>query len=86
MVVTSAEDLHELVAQLPVRERLRLVERIARDLAAALPAPSQPFDWTRLAGCAPGLLDGQDAQVEVSDSRRAADDARAIRRGERTGQ
>jgi hypothetical protein len=84
MVASVAEDLYDLVRQLPAAERLRLVEKIAHDLSAP-PLPAEParaaFDWSQLAGAAPGLLGGQDAQEWVSGSRREADDARAVPRG-----
>jgi hypothetical protein len=79
MAAQTAEDLYDLVQQLPAAERLRLVERIAHDLSAsappARPAPP-PFDWADLAGAAPGLLGGEDAQAWVSRSRRESDEAR----------
>ena len=81
MVASVAEDLYDLVRQLPAAERLRLVEKIAHDLSAP-PLPAEParaaFDWSQLAGAAPGLLGGHDAQEWVSGSRREADDARAV--------
>ena len=91
MAASTAEALYELVRQLPVAERLRLVERIAHDLSEVEPSPMDetprpspptsaaaphPFGWTQLAGAAPGLLGGQDAQGWVSASRREADEAR----------
>ena len=79
MATRTAEDLYDLVRQLPAAERLRLVEKIAHDLSAntspAEPAPP-PFDWADLAGAAPGLLGGEDAQAWVSRSRRESDEAR----------
>jgi hypothetical protein len=60
-MANTAEDLYELVRQLPAAERLRLVEKIAHDLhATGLPEPAvgRPFEWTQLAGAAPGLLGG----------------------------
>ena len=97
MSASTAEALYELVRQLPTAERLRLVERIAHDLSEAEPSPMgepptpsppasavapRPFPWTQLAGAAPGLLGGQDAQALVSASRREADEAREPSRGQ----
>lgn len=78
MIASTAEDLYQLVQQLPAAERLRLVEKIARDLStAASPAPPAraPFDWSQLAGAAPGLLGGEDAQAWVHQSRHESDTA-----------
>jgi hypothetical protein len=35
MPASTAEEIYQLVKQMPVSERLRLVEKIARDLSAA---------------------------------------------------
>lgn len=78
-MANTAEDLYELVRQLPAAERLRLVEKIAHDLhATGLPEPAvgRPFEWTQLAGAAPGLLGGDDAQTWVRETRHASDEAR----------
>lgn len=61
MAASTAEALYPLVLRLPVRERLRLVERIAHDLSIAASVPAASFDWARLAGAARGLLGGDDA-------------------------
>jgi hypothetical protein len=79
--MSTAEDVYELVTQLAPKERLRLVEIIAHGLllapAHARPAPAHAAcDWAQLAGAAPGLLGGADAQESVSQSRRESDDAR----------
>jgi hypothetical protein len=87
MSANTAEDLYELVRHLPTAELLRLVERIAHDLSVAVPAaeasrsPPQAFAWAQLAGSAPRLLGGQDAQAWVSASRREDDEAREPSRG-----
>jgi len=84
MATNTADDLYVLVRQLPTAERLRLVERIAHDLCAAAPSVAiapPAFDWADLAGAAPGLLDGRDAQEWVSSSRSEADNARDKRIG-----
>ncbi len=76
MASNTAEDLYEAIKQLPVSERLRLVARIERDLAVS-PAAAERFDWTQLAGVAPRLLEGEDAQTWVSRSRCESDDHRS---------
>ncbi|HEY3354528.1 MAG TPA: hypothetical protein VGQ83_14850 [Polyangia bacterium] len=63
----NVDDLYELARQLPAGERLRLVERIVHDLSAG-PAAGERFDWSQLAGVAPGLSGG-DAQAWVSRAR-----------------
>jgi hypothetical protein len=79
MPTNTAEDIYDLVRQMPVSERLRLVEKIAHDLVMA-PAEDRSqapgFRWSQLAGIAPGLLEGEDAQAWVSSSRRASDEHR----------
>jgi hypothetical protein len=62
--------------QLSVGERLRLVEKIVHDLSAPAQPVRPPFDWAQLAGAAPGLLGGEDAQAWVSQSTQESDDAR----------
>jgi hypothetical protein len=80
MPTNTAEDIYELVRQMPVSERLRLVEKIAHDLVL-VPAEARSlaagFRWSELAGVAPGLLGGEDAQAWVSSSRLASDEHRA---------
>ena len=78
-MANTAEDLYELVRQLPAAERLRLVEKIAHDLHTTVPpepAADRPFAWTQLAGSAPGLLGGDDAQTWVRETRHGSDEAR----------
>ena len=74
MAANTADDIYDLVLGLPMAERLRLVEKIAHDLAGT-PTPA-PFDWATLGGAAPGLLGGHDAQEWVTRSRRESDQAR----------
>jgi hypothetical protein len=50
MTVNTADDLYELAKQLPVSERLRLVEKIAHDLSAAPPPAAAERTETRLVG------------------------------------
>ncbi len=79
--MSTAEEVYEIVLQLPPKERIRLVEMIAKGL---LSGPEQaPFEWSQLAGAVPGLLEGVDAQESVSQSRHGSDDVRerALHRG-----
>jgi hypothetical protein len=74
----SLEQVAALAAQLPPPDRLRLVKRIARDLAST-PAQGEPsgrHDWMSLRGIAPNLLGGEDAQAWVARNRREADEHR----------
>ncbi len=75
-----AEVYEEVVKRLSPPERLRLVERIAHDLSAVPPegrvAPEGGYDWMALAGAAPNLLGGEDAQEWVSRTRRESDERR----------
>ena len=70
----------EIVKRLSPPERLRLVERIVHDLSA--PPQADPsgaeggHDWMALAGVAPNLLGGEDAQAWVSRTRRESDERR----------
>jgi hypothetical protein len=79
MKPSKAEELYDAVRQLSASERLRLMENIARDLASGSDPSAERYDWTSLAGAAPGLLDGEDAQSWVSRTRREADEHRLIR-------
>jgi hypothetical protein len=77
-VPVSLDQVAALAAQLPPADRLRLVERIAHDLASS-PAHGEPVprpDWMSLRAIAPNLLGGEDAQAWVSRTRREADEHR----------
>jgi len=78
MKPTKAEDLYHAVRQLPAVERLRLIENIARDLASGSDPSAERYDWMSLAGAAPSLLGGEDAQSWVSRTRREADEHRLV--------
>ena len=80
----SADTVSELLQRanaLTLAEQLllatQLIER-ARELCAP---PSPRHKWQELDGVAPGLLDGEDAQVWVSRGRREADEDREQHRG-----
>lgn len=79
MTVKTAEEAYErIVRALPAGERLRLVEKIVHELYAS-PGSTEPGerdDWMSLAGIAPDLLNGEDAQEWVSRTRREADEQR----------
>lgn len=66
--MNTAEDVYRAATALPLRDRLRLVERIVHDLAL-LPPKARPT-WMALEGAAPNLLEGEDAQAWVSRTRR----------------
>ncbi|MBI5479426.1 MAG: hypothetical protein HY906_11245 [Deltaproteobacteria bacterium] len=72
MAIRTTDDLYELIRKLPTADRLRLVERIVRDLSAE-PGGDEVYDWGQLAGVASDLTDGEDAQAYVTRSRREAD-------------
>ena len=77
MSITTAEEIYEqVVRRLSTTERLRLVERIARDLSAPSAEPDKSYEWMSLRGIAPNLLAGADAQEWVSRTRRDADEER----------
>ena len=73
MEAKTADKVYELARLLPVGERLRLVERIARDLSITVGSPEGQYSWLEIAGIAPGLLGGADAQEWISQSRREND-------------
>jgi hypothetical protein len=68
----------QIVKQLSPADRLRLVERIEREIAADAARGEEPeeSDLLSLAGAAPGLLSGEDAQEWVSRTRRESDERR----------
>jgi hypothetical protein len=74
----NLEQVAALAAQLPPAERLRLVEKIAHDLAGGSAGDEQAKrpTWKSLRGIAPDLLGGEDAQAWVSRTRREADEHR----------
>jgi hypothetical protein len=77
---TADEVYEQIVKSLPPGERRRLAKRIMDDL----PAPERDesagseerHDWMSMAGIAPNLLGGEDAQEWVSRTRREADEHR----------
>ena len=72
------EEVYELIRRLPAFERLRLVEQIAHELSSSATEGAEElrFDWSGIAGSAPGLLEGEDAQAWVSRTRREGDERR----------
>lgn len=67
-----------LISRLSASERLRLVEKIVRDLVIqSEAADGSAIDWMSLRGIAPELLGGEDAQEWVSRSRKLSDEGRA---------
>lgn len=73
MDARTVDELYEIARQLPVKDRLELVERIAHDLSTTVAPPEERYSWLDIAGIAPDLLAGEDAQEWVSRSRRDAD-------------
>ena len=76
----SFEQVAALAALLPQKDRLRLVERIVRDLAAPLTnhPDVQPVDWMSLRGIAPNLCENEDAQAWVTRTRQESDEHRKL--------
>ncbi|MEN3001543.1 MAG: hypothetical protein ABDI19_06835 [Armatimonadota bacterium] len=79
MAAKTADEIYATcVKDLPIEERIRLIERISRELAIELKAGSKPSerDWRELAGRLPYPAIGEDAQEWVSRTRREADERR----------
>ena len=79
MPLTTTEEIYEqIVKPLPVAERLRLVGKIVYDLSIQATEGELPerHDWMSLRGVGPNLLDGEDAQTWVSQTRRESDEDR----------
>jgi hypothetical protein len=75
---TAEEVYEEVVRSLPPQERMRLVEKIAHELALQRShAPTGRRDnWRELEGIAPDLLAGEDAQEWVTRTRQESDEDR----------
>ncbi|HKI31265.1 MAG TPA: hypothetical protein VKA46_05325 [Gemmataceae bacterium] len=79
MALLTAEDVYEQVVKgLPAAERLRLVEKIARDLSVQPTAGAPPArrHWSEIRGIVAYPMCGGDAQEWVSRGRREADEER----------
>ncbi|PJB67976.1 MAG: hypothetical protein CO095_11630 [Armatimonadetes bacterium CG_4_9_14_3_um_filter_58_7] len=79
MPLATAEEVYEtVIAPLSMKEQIRLVERIAHQLAGQSRESVSPsgYDWMSVRAIAPNLLSGEDAQQWVSQSRLGADDSR----------
>lgn len=76
----SFDQVAALVALLPQKDRLRLVERIVRDLAVPLTDDPdvQAVDWMSLRGIAPNLWGNEDAQAWVTRTRQESDEHREL--------
>ncbi len=74
MDLTTADEVYEKVVRpLPESERIRLAERIAREISET-PAPaSDRRSWMSLRGIAPDLLGDEDAQDWVTRTRLESD-------------
>ncbi len=80
MAIALVDAIYEQVKDLPVAQRLQLVERIAHDLATQNGTSENKavkrYDWMSVRSIAPNLLGGEDAQDWVSRTRREADEHR----------
>ena len=79
MTLTTADQVYEqVVKSLPATERLRLVEKITRDLSAqSLPAETaRRRHWREIRGIVTYPMCGEDAQEWVSRTRRESDEHR----------
>jgi len=78
MTKINVEEIYDQhIKPLPMAERLRLIEMTAHDLMEQLvEEPPKRHDWMSVRGIAPDLLEGEDAQVWVSKTRREADESR----------
>lgn len=77
----KADEIYELAKRLPVRERLKLLERIAHDLIPTAAGSETRYRWMDIQGVAPDCLD-IDAQEWISRSREETDRVRAITGGD----
>ncbi len=75
--VTADEIYETWIRALPPDERLRLIERISRELASEL-GTEQPRQraWREIAGLLPYPALGEDAQEWISRTRHEADEHR----------
>ena len=71
---SSSDDLYELqIRPLPLRERLRLAQRIIGEAASAVSEPERPRSLLDLEGLGAELWHGMDAQDYVDELRREWD-------------
>jgi hypothetical protein len=71
---SSADDLYEMqIRPLPLRERLRLAQRIIGEAASAVSAPDRSHSLLELEGLGADLWQGMDAQEYVAGLRREWD-------------
>jgi hypothetical protein len=77
-MTVSLDHVADLASQLPQSDQLRLVERIARELAAGSPPepPSEPRRWQDIRGLVAHPYVAKDVQTWVSQSRHEADEQR----------
>jgi len=79
MAMQTADEIYATyIKNLPIEERIRLIERISRELATELEVSSKPRerDWRELAGRLPYPAVEEDAQGWISRTRREADEYR----------
>jgi len=80
MGAATVDEIYEQVRELPVEQRLRLVERIVHDVSRQVngEVPQKRRRWRDIRGSAAGLLNGEDAQQWISRSRREDDEKRRV--------
>lgn len=74
MATLTLEEIYtRYIRNLPLEERVRLIEQITRDLRMELAHDTRTRDWQELAGLLSYPAFGEDAQEYISRSRREAD-------------
>lgn len=64
------ESIRKQAAQLSQQELLQLIAYLAEQVSEATPQAQQPvYKWSDIAGIAPNLLEGRDAQEWVNEIR-----------------
>lgn len=74
MATLTPEEIYvRYIRNLPLEERIQLIEQITRDLRKELAHEATTRDWRELAGLLSYPAFGEDAQQYISRSRREAD-------------
>lgn len=74
MATLTPEEIYvRYIRNLPLEERIQLIEQITRDLRKELAHEAPTRDWRELAGLLSYPAFGEDAQQYISRSRREAD-------------
>ena len=74
--MTTLESILQQARQLSPEERLQLISRLAESDGDTHGETKTRRHWREIAGIAPNLMQGADAQVWVSQNRREADEER----------